>query len=977
MRGSYEIHNELVKVSRTKKLEYKIEEKDRGGLSMFFNVIKENHFETNQLQIDVPWSNKVLDVKIESFRDKILPGSDEVINFTVSHKGKPVTSEVLASLYDASLDMLLPHNWPYDFFYNNYGYVNWRNLEAGKTTVGEVYVNGIGLDFPEIPAMFYRMQNMSRRYMARNSASAPVMMESVSEDAMTKSSKSGGENTKNEAAGDEAAETPPIAIRENLNELVFFYPQLKPTAEGKYTIKYKMNDALTRWKLMLLAHDQDMRFGFANALITTQKPLMIKSNKPRVLRHGDELYITANVSNLGEQNLTGVQYKIQLNEAIGGQNLDWAQVGSNKIDLKVGETKGVSWLIKVPALTNVSVLQYTMSVQADGNSDAERDLIPVVPSKILVTETYPFALRENETQNIKFNLPQNSEKAVFEYTADPAWTAFIALPSMTKSTIDNAYTQIENIYINEMGLKILASNPIYKESLKALLAQADPFVSKLQENEELKNLLLQATPFVTAAKDEVNNYNGLAKFQQINNVRNEIREYSDKLAKLQNADGGFGWSEGRPSDVGSTAHVLDLVLKMRSKQIEVKDLGIDINKAAGFVLAWLDKRHLYLKDKNLLDKYETISEIPQLWILKQTLDKTQLDKSVSYQFFIGKAWGVWSKVSINQKPILGKLALAEGKTEVANNIFKFFEQNKVVSRELGTYWEERTPSSFISMGIVTHAAIMDYYNEMGATNEVLDEMKIYLIKNKQVNGWTGNSNTSEAVYALLLTGKGKQIELTRSLPIVNINEQLLGAEFSSGKGEAYIKKTIPSNILISGSNDVKVKNTASHIGYGGMYVQYYAEADEIKSHISNPLSLKKELYLEKENVNGKVLVKLNDGDKVVPGDVVVSRLIIESDRDMDYISVTDTRPSGFEPVKDKEGYGFWYYPDYTRDITDYQANYFFYQLPKGKKIIENRIIAVHAGNFSGGIAQLQSQYSPEFSSHSQGVRVKVLSTAVN
>ena len=92
---------------------------------------------------------------------------------------------------------------------------------------------------------------------------------------------------------------------------------------------------------------------------------------------------------------------------------------------------------------------------------------------------------------------------------------------------------------------------------------------------------------------------------------------------------------------------------------------------------------------------------------------------------------------------------------------------------------------------------------------------------------------------------------------------------------------------------------------------------------------------------------------------------------MDYITLTDTRPSGFEPVKDKESFGFWFYPDYRVDITDYQANYFFYSLPKGKKIIENRMIAVHRGDFSGGLASLQSQYAPEFSSHSDGTRVKV------
>ena len=83
------------------------------------------------------------------------------------------------------------------------------------------------------------------------------------------------------------------------------------------------------------------------------------------------------------------------------------------------------------------------------------------------------------------------------------------------------------------------------------------------------------------------------------------------------------------------------------------------------------------------------------------------------------------------------------------------------------------------------------------------------------------------------------------------------------------------------------------------------------------------------------------------------------------------RAAGFEPVNVLSGYrwqgGLGYYES-TRDAA---TNFFFDRLPKGTYVFEYPLRVSHSGNFSNGVTKIQCMYAPEFTSHSEGVRVKV------
>jgi uncharacterized protein YfaS (alpha-2-macroglobulin family) len=155
-----------------------------------------------------------------------------------------------------------------------------------------------------------------------------------------------------------------------------------------------------------------------------------------------------------------------------------------------------------------------------------------------------------------------------------------------------------------------------------------------------------------------------------------------------------------------------------------------------------------------------------------------------------------------------------------------------------------------------------------------------------------------------------------------------------------------------------------------VYWQYFENLDKISS-AKTPLEVKKQLFVERNTARGPELQPIISGNPIKVGDKVISRIEIIVDRDMEYVHLKDMRASAFEPVNVISSYkwqgGLGYYES-TKDVS---TNFFFDYLRKGKYVFEYPVFAQQEGDFSNGIATIQCMYAPEFSSHSEGIRVKV------
>jgi hypothetical protein len=975
LRGSTVLLNDMLKVGRRNCIKYKVKETDRGGLTLKYIGFYENRYYGEIIQIDVPWDNKKLDIKFENFRDKTRPGSEETITMMIQNKGNGSATEVAATLYDASLDMIQPHQWDYGFYNTNYSYLE---ITVDGFGLGSVYMEPTDVSgstyipTPQFPTLF---ENVNRDILAYRTRSVNMLEESMSVNNVgapptAKSATQGKVESKDVDA--QASEVNEVSIRENLQELVFFYPQMNTDSEGKLSYTFKINDALTRWKLITFAHDKELRTGMDVRTIVTQKELMIKSNKPRILRHNDEVFLTANVSNLTAKPIDA-ECKIALNDFIGGASLQWCKDLIVKVSLKPGETKAVAWKIAVPSSTNVNFLQYVVSVESNSFKDAELDKIPVVTDKILVTEATPMTIRGLQKKSFPFPVFDGKsatfESSTLELITNPMWSAFTSLPSITMDNPRSAGQLMNNIYSDAIGQKIISNYPAFKISLQAKVDSKEPFLSRLQENEELKNVLLQATPYVNAALSEATNYANLSKFLNTNNVSNQIQKASDELKVKQRPDGGFSYYNYPYPDVYTTVDILTSIGRLKKLGISNKILDVIATKASDFLTNELVIRYDRLvKDKGLANYLVGDNETMILYglYLNRTLDAALKNEKI--KFFFDKNIDNWGKQSIAIMPIIGQLALGYSNKEIASKIYKYFQENAKKSDDLGMFWQKRSGFNFTEFPISLHASVIEYYQAMGASSKEINEIKIWLLNNKRVNSWYSNRATADVVYALVSTGETKEGQLSGVTPTVTIGDKSVDLSKSANL-VGYFKKNLSLEEVNSGKQITVVSNQ-ENVLFGGIFTQYYQKADLVRSVIDNPLKISKEFYKESTGARGKELTLLKMNDKINVGDVIVARMIIKVDRAMSYLILTDARPSGFEPVKGKEGFYF-YYNGYTTDITDYQANYFFYSLEKGTKVIENRIIAVHRGNFSGGIATIQSNYSPEFVSHTEGLRLEV------
>ncbi len=112
-----------------KTFDFSVSENDRGGFGVNQFFVKDNRFYVVSNNIYVPWSNKELNISFDTYRDKTLPGSEEKWKVKISGtKGEKIAAEMLASMYDASLDQFKPHSWDnLSSIWPNYnGYNTWQ-----------------------------------------------------------------------------------------------------------------------------------------------------------------------------------------------------------------------------------------------------------------------------------------------------------------------------------------------------------------------------------------------------------------------------------------------------------------------------------------------------------------------------------------------------------------------------------------------------------------------------------------------------------------------------------------------------------------------------------------------------------------------------------------------------------------------------------------------------------------------------------
>ena len=976
------------------------------GVTAVFTFVKDEKFFTESVNVARKVIENKLTPTLSVFRDKLQPGEKAEWTINIPQTKNEKTAELLIGMYDASLDALRPHSWSFNPTYREmmFNAPEWFN-RGFETDYTSAYFEPVFSDIPDyqfdnlnwfglnMGSGNYGVFSLSKPQRVEISRNAQDKLEEVTVVGYgtVKHSDTTGSvaivapmaeevSSKTNINVSDVKEKPQSLVRTNFNETAFFYPQLHTDKDGNVKVSFTTPESLTRWNVKMLAHTQDLYFGQNEAFAVTQKELMVQLNLPRFVRRSDKLTLAANVVNMTEKPLT-TTVKLQL---INPENDKPISIQSSEIQtvtLEPKGTKAVEWQLN--ELKDYDLVICKVTAQAGNFTDGEQKYLPVLPDKILVTETQAMTIRANQTRTFSFDSFITNLKNVdtknfsVEFSSNPTWYAVQALPTLAEPKYDNAIDLMTAYYANTLAGYIANANPKLAATFdrwKKAGGTRDALLSNLQKNQELKNMLLEETPWVAEAKDETEQKRQIALLFDLNQQKNQTDKYLDKLLKLQKRNGGFSWFDGMPENRYITQEILLNLARLhkmtKSTRTEKENTAI-VN-----ALNYLDLE--IVKDYELLKKYNkdyykhNVTGNIQLFYLHLRSEYMNVPVAASakdaVKFFTSQSEKYWTDWTLYGKAMMATVAHRNGNNLIANEILKSLKENAMKTDEMGMYWAKNTSGWWwYERPIAVQTAMIEAFTEISANRTDADELKIWLLKQKQTQRWDTPISTVDAVYALLnygsdwLTSEGNT---TVKIGSVTLKPQNIEA------GTGYFKEEIPAVTLKPEFGKITVESKAtSGIGWGAAYWQYYQELDKIKSQ-GKEMNVSKKLFVERIENNKKAMLPIEQTE-LKKGDKVITRLVLTTDRDMEFVALKDLRAACFEPVNQLSGCSWKEGVCYYQTTKDASTQYFFSFLPKGSYVFEYELWVNNTGTFTSGITTVQCQYAPEFAGHTGGERIKV------
>ena len=1008
-----------------------VTENDRGGARLNYVFVKHNRVYSGDDLFEIPWTNKQLNISYQTFRDKILPGSTE--KFIVQIKGEngeKQATEALLSMYDASLDQFTPHQWEdlSSLWPVNVGQWRWKN--PGFTHIRSVDFDKTGKPisqskFKRYDQLLVNGWNLSHDYYTPRHSKFPaytkaappiegalvgkvlgvqiendenVELNEVEVTGLGKKRKvSKGSDSEKQNPDSENSKPPSldnnVQIRKNFNETAFFFPQLRTDTAGNIAFSFTIPEALTTWKLMAFAHTEDLASGYQEKSLITQKPLMLQPNAPRFLREGDRMELSVNIINLENQEING-SVSLELFDATTNKPVDgWFK---NMLPVQYFSTGPLqSMVLKFPIdipFTFNSVLGYRFRAQSkDGQfSDGEEAALPVLSNRMLVTESMPLNMRKTNSKQFRFEKLLNSNNSgsltqhalTVSYTSNPAWLAVQALPYLMEFPFECAEQLFNRYYANTLAA-LVAKNPRIEKIFKEWKTKdTAALMSNLEKNEELKSVLLQETPWVMEAKSEAAQKRNIALLFDLYKLGKEKQISLAKLKDMVTDNGGFSWFKGGRDDRFITQYILTGIGHLKKlnalSDADLAELQPLIQKA----LIYLDAR--------ILEEYQSIIQLKkeknpdQLSYLaiqygymrsffKESPQSNTTKTAVNY--YREQSEKYWLKQSRYMQAMIALTFYRNGNEKQAQLIMRSLKENAIYDNEMGMYWKDYNQRGYFwhQAPVEAQALMIEAFSEIGQEDTVVDDLKTWLLKQKQTRQWSSTKATAEACYALLLKGSDWLSE-TAAVEIQAGNKIIKSTDETSEAGTGTFSKTFSGDQVQQGMGNINVKiipaqnQNSSMSSWGAVYWQYFENLDKITA-AETPLKLKKKIYREINSDKGPILEEVNSSTALRIGDKIKVRIELRCDRDMEYLHMKDMRAACMEPVNVLSGYKWQGGLGYYETTKDAGTHFFFSYLPKGVYVFEYPLFVTHSGDFSNGITSIQCMYAPEFISHSEGIRI--------
>lgn len=967
--------NDMVEVSNEiKEIKIPIEARYLGGINVSVASVLENHTMKKDLFVEVPYSHKKIEMRLETFRDKLTPGSKEQWTLKLSNKewvkNKAEMANVMMTMYDEALHTFNTLAWNLE---------PWHRI--GHMSAIELYGNGISRyahinrsehRYPKTPTLYSLLELMERsldyELYSFASGAAPMnkrasgmvaskaMMNLAVEDVAIEEDSA----PLLESTSTEIEVHPEVEVRSNLNTAAFFMPTLRSDNDGEISISFTMPEALTRWNIQGLAWTQDLKVGRLQKQVVTQKEIMVTPNVPRFMRQGDKMDFMVKVSNMSN---TAQQLLVTLEMTNAENEKVLKELPSKEVMVEANASNVVSFTIDVPM--DVNVATYKVIAKGEHGSDGEQGLIPVLTNRQLMTESLSMYMNgSGEKQYVMKNFVGTPHAMILEYTSNPIWYAIEALPYLEALKSPSYIYMANQLYTLGMGRWILNQYPEAEEAFKQWeKEEPEAFRSNLEKNEDIKQTLLDETPWLRQARNEHDQHRQVAQFFDKTRLATEWDELQQKLIMGQRNDGSWSWMpNGDYSSEYTTSYILKQVGLLKKNGIEIcTELEACLEKALNFV----DNKEKEYYNKYIKGKKVMFSETDINYLYMRSFwSNIRMNAGCKemYDFYYNNALKNHNKYE--NLFTRGQLALVfyrKGDKKVAMEMGNSLRECALYSDEMGMYWRNIQNSwHWYERPIETQSLLIEVFDEILNDAHSVGKMQQWLLKQKQTTHWGNDVATTYAIEALLNHGR---TTLTQPEVAITVGDKLITPHSQSSTG--YITQHWGGDEINSSMKDITLKAAdKKNISWGAMYYQYFEDLDKIP-YSDMGIKLKKELYKVESDGTLSAIKQLKVGDKVRV------RILIDCDRNLDYIEVKDQRASAFEPISTSSGWNWNKGLSYYADIHDASSSFFIDHLNKGKYMIEYTLNVNASGEYSNGVCCIQCMYAPEFRANSQGVRLTI------
>ena len=958
-----------------------------------FYFVKDGSMYKHRQTLKAGRPSKQLRMEWTSFRDGLQPGTEETWKLrVVTTDGRPASAQVMATLYDASLEGKFPHQWsvPYKYCgswvyysFNDYD-GNYFSLDTRKKveipTVKNLCFDTFGANFLNWRKAMEDVQGITKREsqiyncLEESPRPAPLMRSARVED---------GSFMPSEGQGKDEDDEMRIPIRRNLNETAFFYPRLMADENGEVTIRFTLPESLTTWKFMALAHTEDMMTGTFTDEAVASKDVMARLDLPRFVRMGDHAALSASLYNLTQKTIKG-KVTMEVFDPATEKTL-WKK--TRKLEVAASADTVVTFTY-VP-VEGVTLSACRVLFEADSHSDGEQRYLPVLEDKEWLTQTLPFVVSHAGDTVIHLDgLFQNHHSdasrrnLTVEYTANPLWYAVTALPSVLEPSTDDAQTLSAAYYASTLSTRLSSLYPQLKNAVDLWLYESgEELEGSLSMPEEPAGVVSDETPWMIGAKRETRLMQELQQLFDRNRQRDLRRQFAESLGKLQREDGSFGWFNGMSGSMYMTYGVARALLRSTSgiENDSVLTEHVDVRQMMEYLFGRAyedvqrDKENLRVHKvyaygcSRWLDYLYLATLCPEGWLTSSSRKDMDYMRERLLECLPAAA-------SSNKKRLMGdeeRMSLPEmaeaavvfqrmGKAEEAELLMTSLREHLVDDAE-GLHLEYPSNGFYGSARkIAVHTMLMEaFLAEEFPDSRVTEGLCRWLLAQKCLQDWGTSTGSVDAIYALL---QGQPEGLTfRAYDAIRLlspqGKELAHAVSSVGDwvGLGAVSVSVGGDDLKKGAGALAVTKTEERpSSWGAAYACFQLPLDEVESSASG-LRIRQEVDNEHPRV----------------GDRVTLRYVLTSDRDYEYVRLKAGRAACLEPVESRSGYEYRNGLGYYKEVKDASTNYFFERLPKGTYVIEAECYVERAGRYALGAVKLNGVYAPEFTAYGAGTVLEV------